>query len=63
MQTKHRSDGNNYFIDAESATELARLINQDRLLTENMGGLFPEFQDISSMHDIRYCLWPWSVGT
>jgi len=52
MQIKHRSDGNNYFIGAESATELARLINQDRLLTENMGGLFPEFQDISSIHDI-----------
>ena len=52
MQTRHRSNGNNYFIDIESTTEMARLINQDRLFTENMGGLFPELQDISSMHDI-----------
>jgi ubiquinone/menaquinone biosynthesis C-methylase UbiE len=52
MPIEHKPDGNNYFIDAESATEMARLINQDRLFTENMGGLFPESKDVSSMHDI-----------
>src|SRR6266566_4894713 len=51
MPIEHKPDGNNYFIDAESATEMARLINQDRLFTENMGGLFPERHDVSSMHD------------
>ncbi len=52
MPIEHKPDENNYFIDAESATEMARLINQDRLFTENMGGLFPERNDVSSMHDI-----------
>ncbi|MDQ2904449.1 MAG: class I SAM-dependent methyltransferase [Chloroflexota bacterium] len=33
---------NTYVIDAESATEMARLMNQNRLVTENMGGLFSE---------------------
>ncbi|WP_376797018.1 class I SAM-dependent methyltransferase [Thermogemmatispora sp.] len=31
-----------YIIDAENAGELARLMQQDRLLTEAMGGLLPE---------------------
>ena len=52
MPHKNTPEENNYFIDAESATEMARLINQDRLFTENMGGLFPERNDVSSMHDI-----------
>ncbi|MBX5451941.1 MAG: methyltransferase domain-containing protein [Thermogemmatispora sp.] len=34
---------NTYVIDAENAGELARLMQQDRLLTEAMGGLLPEF--------------------
>jgi hypothetical protein len=29
-------------IDAENAGELARLMQQDRLLTETLGGLLPE---------------------
>ncbi|GER83714.1 hypothetical protein KTAU_23510 [Thermogemmatispora aurantia] len=33
-----------YVIDPENAGELARLMQQDRLLTEGMGGLFPEGQ-------------------
>jgi ubiquinone/menaquinone biosynthesis C-methylase UbiE len=32
---------NAYVIDAESTAEMGRLINQDRLVTEAMGGLFP----------------------
>ncbi|RAQ98415.1 class I SAM-dependent methyltransferase [Thermogemmatispora tikiterensis] len=35
-----------YPIDAEQADELARLIQQDRLITEAMGGLFPEGQTL-----------------
>ncbi|HLI88761.1 MAG TPA: class I SAM-dependent methyltransferase [Ktedonobacteraceae bacterium] len=31
-----------YFIDPENAAEMGRLLNQDQLVTEEMGGLFPE---------------------
>src|SRR5438309_11566184 len=41
-----------YFIDAESAAEMARLTSQDRFLTEAMGGLFSERSDIASMDSI-----------
>nr|BBH92040.1 hypothetical protein KTA_02390 [Thermogemmatispora argillosa] len=34
---------NSYVIDAENAGELARLMQQDRLLTKAMGDLLPEF--------------------
>ncbi|MBE3568327.1 MAG: methyltransferase domain-containing protein, partial [Thermogemmatispora sp.] len=35
-----------YPIDAGQAEELARLLQQDRLITEAMGGLFPEGQTL-----------------
>jgi hypothetical protein len=34
--------GNVYFNDPESGAEMARLLEQDRLITQGMGGLFPE---------------------
>jgi ubiquinone/menaquinone biosynthesis C-methylase UbiE len=34
--------GNVYFNDPESGAEMARLLNQDRLVTKGMGGLFGE---------------------
>jgi ubiquinone/menaquinone biosynthesis C-methylase UbiE len=43
---------NTYIIDAESATELARLTYQDRLITEAMGGLFPERADLTGIHTV-----------
>lgn len=44
---------NTYFIDAENAAEMARLTNQDRLITRIMGGLFPEHLDfVHHIHDI-----------
>lgn len=43
---------NTYFIDAEDATETARLMHQDRLITKGMGGIFPERPDLSNVHDI-----------
>ena len=52
MSVEPPTNENTYILDAESATEMARLINQDRMLTEGMGGLFPERDDVSSMHDI-----------
>jgi ubiquinone/menaquinone biosynthesis C-methylase UbiE len=36
-----------YVIDAESGAEMARLINQERLLTKVMGGVFPGSFDLS----------------
>ncbi len=41
-----------YFIEAKNAAEMARLINQDRILTRCMGGLFPLQLDLSSIHDV-----------
>jgi ubiquinone/menaquinone biosynthesis C-methylase UbiE len=46
------SNENTYILDAESGAEMARLINQDRLITEGMGGLLPEQYDTSGLHDI-----------
>jgi ubiquinone/menaquinone biosynthesis C-methylase UbiE len=43
---------NTYILDAESATEMARLMHQDHLITEGMGGIFPERDDVSTMHNI-----------
>lgn len=39
-----------YFIDAENAAEMARLIIQDRLLTQAMGGVVPEPIDLSQIY-------------
>jgi ubiquinone/menaquinone biosynthesis C-methylase UbiE len=35
-------NGNPYFIDHENASEIARLLDQDRLYTQGMGGLLAE---------------------
>ncbi len=43
---------NTYILDSESATEMGRLIYQDHLITNGMGGLFPERDDISGLHTI-----------
>ena len=52
MPTLHPKDENTYFIDVESGAEMARLMNQDRLLTQIMGGIFPEQPDLPDIHDI-----------
>jgi ubiquinone/menaquinone biosynthesis C-methylase UbiE len=43
-----------YVIDSESGAEMARLMVQDRILTEGMGGLFTELPDdvLADTHDI-----------
>ncbi len=41
-----------YIFDAENAAEMARLINQDRIMTRCMGGLFPPRLDLSSVQDV-----------
>jgi ubiquinone/menaquinone biosynthesis C-methylase UbiE len=40
-----------YFLDAENAAEMARLMRQDRDLTQALGGPIPEIQDLSQIHD------------
>ena len=52
MSTEPQSGDQGYFIDAESATEMARQMNQDRLITKGMGGVFPERSDLSNIHRI-----------
>ena len=56
-----------YFIDPENAAEMARLTHQDRLVTQAMGGLFPERSDLSSVRDVLAIAcgpgeWPLSVA-
>ena len=56
-----------YFIDPENAAEMARLTHQDRLVTQAMGGLFPERSDLSSIHAVLDIAcgpgeWPLSVA-
>jgi ubiquinone/menaquinone biosynthesis C-methylase UbiE len=41
-----------YFIDAENAAEMARLMVQDRLLTQAMGGIVPEPIDLSQIYHV-----------
>lgn len=41
-----------YVADAESAEEMARLMLQDRLLTQGMGGVFPENPDLSHVQRV-----------
>jgi hypothetical protein len=38
---------NSYVIDAESPVEMGRLMRLDEILTECMGGLFPEHPDLA----------------
>ena len=43
---------NTYVIDNKSGAEMARLLDQDRLMTQGMGGLFPEREDLSGISRI-----------
>ncbi len=57
MAQESSPSDNTYIIDIESGAETARLIEQDKLFTQTMGGLFPEQADslpdtISSLLDI-----------
>jgi ubiquinone/menaquinone biosynthesis C-methylase UbiE len=48
---QHHSE-NSYVNDPESGAEMARLLDQERLLTEGMGGLFSERSDLSTLSAI-----------
>ncbi len=52
MSTDSTRNENTYFIDAESGAELARLMYQERIVTQTMGGLFPSDFDPSSAKDV-----------
>ena len=51
-QENRPTSGNVYFSNPESSAEMARLLDQDRLITEGMGGLLAEFDDLSRFHRI-----------
>lgn len=56
-QSEAASNDNTYILDAESAIEMARLLDQDKIMTKNMGGIFSELEDndlpgVSSVLDI-----------
>jgi ubiquinone/menaquinone biosynthesis C-methylase UbiE len=54
MPTEPKPNESTYIIDSESGAEMARLMVQDRILTEGMGGLFTELPDdaLVNVHDI-----------
>lgn len=41
-----------YFIDPENATEMARLLLQGRLISQNMGSLLPEGIELEKVHNV-----------
>ncbi len=52
MPIEPPSRQDNYVIDPESGAEMVRLIDQDRFLTEHIGGLFPPDVDPSTLHEV-----------
>ena len=47
-----RKRGDTYIMDQENIAEMARLVDQDRLITQTMGGLFQPPIDLAPVHDI-----------
>jgi ubiquinone/menaquinone biosynthesis C-methylase UbiE len=52
MTTPANHEENTYVMDAESVAEMGRLMRQDHLLTQAMGGLFPERVDASGKENL-----------
>ncbi len=50
--SSHQQRESTYALDAESAAELARLMRQDRMFTTEIGGLFPEVEEVDGIKDI-----------
>jgi ubiquinone/menaquinone biosynthesis C-methylase UbiE len=50
--TDPHQESNIYFIDPESGAEMARLTNQDHIVTKYMGGLFSEIDDLSTIQRV-----------
>jgi ubiquinone/menaquinone biosynthesis C-methylase UbiE len=51
-QSSDEENRGSYFLDAESSAEMARLLGQDRLLTQAMGGVLAEQQDLSGVKSV-----------
>lgn len=51
-QENQPKSGNVYFSNPESSGEMSRLLGQDRLFTEGMGGLLAEFDDLARFHRV-----------
>lgn len=45
QQLPFNNGDNTYVLDGESVVEMSRLLDQDKLMTKSMGGVFPEYQD------------------
>lgn len=52
MPTQPPPREDTYMLDPESATEMARLMKQDQLITRGMGGIFAERPDLADVHDM-----------
>jgi ubiquinone/menaquinone biosynthesis C-methylase UbiE len=52
MPASDENSENTYIMDTESATEMARLIDQSRCMNEAMGSLFPDKIDLSGIHTV-----------
>lgn len=53
MSSDSPKSGNVYFNDPNSGAEMVRLLDQDRLITQGMGGLLPErSNDFSGIHRV-----------
>lgn len=56
MTTNHEQSDDvrneKYVLDTESGAEMARLMRQDQLITQGMGGIFPEKIDLEGVHEI-----------
>jgi ubiquinone/menaquinone biosynthesis C-methylase UbiE len=51
--SNQNSGDNDYVLGAENAAEMARIMDQDKLTNESMGGLFPERRDhLENIHTI-----------
>ncbi|HEY4386258.1 MAG TPA: methyltransferase domain-containing protein [Ktedonobacteraceae bacterium] len=52
MSDEMSPDTSSYFVDPETGAEMSRLMIQDRLVTQAMGGPLPERHDVEQMHTI-----------
>jgi ubiquinone/menaquinone biosynthesis C-methylase UbiE len=52
MQADSSEERNIYFIDPESGAEMARLIDQDHIITQGLGGLFSDIPDLSKVSHV-----------
>ncbi|HEU5228423.1 MAG TPA: methyltransferase domain-containing protein [Ktedonobacteraceae bacterium] len=52
MSEAYSLNENTYVINIESGAETARLLDQDRLVTDAMQSLFPPQVDLSKIHDV-----------